>query len=285
MRKNPYLKDEQEFRPLLMRGSLGNNFLLAEDQTRQELLDLLKIPKTTYVLDGIHFDMIRPPTLNPNGLTNNVTVEMCATECTQELFFAVMHFNYSKFKDKKDSNKRPMERVTWFDCIAFCNELSIRLGYSPYYSLFDVKFGAYRNDPKSIESTEVEIVGGNGFRLPTESEWLFFAKAGTENAWSGTNNEEDLKDYAWYKENANAETHLVGSKKPNAWGMYDMSGNVCEWCEDDEQIKGSSISGEYAYKGGGWGGFATNLHSDVKTNHTPNSRYAHFGFRFARTIE
>ena len=72
----------------------------------------------------------------------------------------------------------------------------------------------------------------NGFRLPTEHEWKSFAKAGTQNAWSGTNLKSELGKYAWYEANSGDETNPVGEKLPNEWGLYDMAGNVEEWCWD-----------------------------------------------------
>ncbi len=288
MRKNPYLKDEQEFRPLLMRGSFGNNFLNTSLQMKQEIERLSSTTKETYTLNDISFDMVRSPSLNTKGIMFPTTnVEMCTTECTQGLFEEVMGFNYSNFKDKTDSATRPIENVSWFDCVAFCNELSIRLGYPPYYSLFGVTFGVHRtNAPKSIESAEVEIIGGNGFRLPTNEEWLAFAKAGTNNRWSGTNKVNKLWYHAWYKENANEETHPVATKKPNEWGMYDMSGNVSEWCWDKRNITGPNPSAFRTYRGGSLNSpTPEDLHLGNGFNLHPSLRGLSLGFRFARTIE
>ena len=284
MGQNPYLKDEQEFRPLLMRGSFGNKFLTTSEQARQELSLASAIPKKTYDLNGVSFDMVRPPLWEPDGTMPPIrNVEMCTTECTQELFEAVMGFNYARFKDQYDAVKRPIETVSWFECILFCNKLSEMLGYKLYYEISDVE---RELDDTTITGARVNIIGGNGFRLPTETEWLIFARAGTENEWSGTNNEKELGDYAWYKGNANGKTHPVATKKPNEWGMYDMTGNVEEWVWDKWDIRDVSPSASRVYRGGSWPKFhASNLRSAYRLKCSPSRRYDVLGFRFARTIE
>ena len=292
MRKNPYLKQEQEFKPLLMRGSFGNDFLNTNAQMQQEILNLAtETSKKTYNLNGMSFDMVLAPPLGTDGrISLAKNVEMCTTECTQGLFEGVMGFNYAKFKGKDDSAQRPIERVTWFDCIVFCNKLSDVFGYAPYYDIIAIEKENrnYAKDdyPKSIMSAEVNIIGGSGFRLPTETEWLIFARAGTENEWSGTNNEKELGDYAWYEENSGSETHPVATKKPNEWGMYDMSGNVEEWVWDKWDIRDTRTSASRVSRGGSWYNFyASELASADRSFNSPSYRNVYIGFRFARTIE
>jgi sulfatase modifying factor 1 len=293
MRKNPYLKDEQEFRPLLMRGSLGNNFLNTSLQMKQEIERLTSSTKETYTLNGISFDMVRPPSLGVNGtMPPTMNVEMCTTECTQELFKEVMGFNYSGFRgeDYSDSATRPVENVTWFDCIVFCNELSEMLGYASYYDVAKItKYRTFSFDKKgfikSIIDAEVNIVGGNGFRLPTAEEWITFAKAGTNNRWSGTNNENELWYYAWYEYNAFLETHPVATKKPNEWGMYDMSGNVAEWAWDKWDITDTGTSASRVLLGGSWDDNDRFLRAGICYNCYLGRSEPYQGFRFARTIE
>ena len=229
MRKNPYLKQEQDFRPLLMRGSFGNNFLTTSEQVQQELNFASETTKETYTLNGISFDMIRPPPLSWDGASFIAkNVQMCSTECTQELFEGVMGFNHSTYdlSGEWDCSKRPVEMVTWFDCIAFCNKLSEQFSYPPYYKISNIK---WKRSPyeESIQNAEVTIIGGKGFRLPTRKEWVFFAKAGTNNRWAGTDVEDEVGDYGWYVDNSDDETHPVATRKPNEWGIYDMVGNVC----------------------------------------------------------
>ena len=144
---------------------------------------------------------------------------ICKYEVTQEEWKAVMGNNPSKFK----GNKRPVENVSWVDCQEFIRKLN--------------------------------AMTGQNFRLPTGAEWFFAARGGKKSAnykYSGSNN---VNHVAWYSDNSKRETHPVGTKRPNELGIYDMSGNVKEWCQD------KSPSSEFALRlfcGGNcwlWAGF------------------------------
>ena len=100
-----------------------------------------------------------------------------------------------------------------------------------------------------------------GFRLPTEAEWEWAAKGGTEDKWAGTNDLAQLVNYAWYDANSGNKTHEVKKKQPNGYGLYDMSGNVQEWCWDWEDTLPNPLPADYAgpasgssriFRGGGW---------------------------------
>lgn len=154
---------------------------------------------------------------------------------TQELYEAVMGKNPSTFKDNPDTNekqeRRPVETVSYLEAIDFCEKLSEKCGFSSCYLN-----GNY-------------LSKSNGFRLPTEDEWNFVAKAENKNSYkyAGSNS---LYGIAWFKHNSKIKTHEVGKKKPvminDTEGIYDMNGNVCEWVMSNKTTeKGLFIGGSY----------------------------------------
>jgi formylglycine-generating enzyme required for sulfatase activity len=187
------------------------------------------------------------------------------TEVTQEQYERVMGTNPSEFKGDP---RRPVESVSWEDAVEFCRKLTER----------------ERSSGKS----------GQTYRLPTEAEWEYACRAGTTTKWCCGDDESALADYAWYSVNAGEKTHAVAQKKPNAWGLYDMHGNVWEWCADwygedyyaaspREDPTGPAAGSRRVIRGGGWFRGAGLCRAAFRYSYGPAFRYDYLGFRLART--
>jgi len=212
------------------------------------------------------------------------------TEVTQELFKKVMGFNPSGFQgyEYPNSNKKPVEKVSWYDAIMFCNKLSERCKKKPYYNISNVvykKDNVSKKELPNIEKANVTINSqANGFRLPLEKEWEYAAKAGTDNQYSGTNDPKKVGEVAWFddnsKSNGETQTHHIKGKRPNEWGFYDMTGNVHEWCWDKFEYD----SDTRAYRSGGYNSNPLFLQSDTQGYNPPNFRGSNTGFRISASL-
>ena len=227
---------------------------------------------------------------------------------TQRQYYSVMKVNPSTFEaDLAIGGNIPVECVSWYDAIVFCNRLSIREGFAPVYSISmstnpDDDYNRSTNPEDwivssgSIPTSNNGIWDGvrmedraNGYRLPTEAEWEYACRAGTTTAYN-------WGDYI-YSIQANygssvGSTTFVGSYAPNAWGLYDMHGNVLEWCWDWNGNYGSgqqmnpmgASSGSYrVLRGGSWSATAPAVRSAFRNLTTPPfDRHGNVGFRLVR---
>ncbi len=197
-------------------------------------------------------------------------------EVTQKEWGDVMGSNPSTFQGEN----LPVETVSWYDCVDYCNKRSVKEGLTPYYTIDKTTPDPKNeNDNDDLKWTVTINAGANGYRLPTEAEWAYAASGGQRSknyTYSGGNEADKV---AWYWENSgddrlggawnwpaveknNNRTKPVGGKEPNELGLYDMSGNVREWCWDwsaDAQGGGADPQGPdrgfaRIWKGGGWMG-------------------------------
>ena len=177
------------------------------------------------------------------------------TEVTQGQWKAVMGTNPSKFSNCGDDC--PVETVSWNDIQDFIRKLK-------------------------------QQEGGSKYRLPTESEWEYACRAGSTTAYCFGGSKGDLGSYVWYDTNSGSRTHPVGQKQPNAWGLYDMHGNVWEWCSDRygdyasgtvTDPEGPSSGDSRVFRGGSWYDYARNCRSANRDWYSPGERSRSLGFR------
>ncbi|MBP3962905.1 SUMF1/EgtB/PvdO family nonheme iron enzyme [Paenibacillus sp. DLE-14] len=161
-------------------------------------------------------------------------------------------------------SRLPAVNVSWLDAVKFCNLLSEREGLQPCYAMRPSGDVDWNRD-------------ADGYRLPTEAEWQYACKAGTAGYRYG-----ELDQIAWYAENAGGKVHEVGGKEPNAWGLYDMLGNVWEWCWDlyDEEVYGPYR----IFRGGSWAEEARGCGATCRRRSHPTFCIDDLGFRLARSI-
>lgn len=202
-------------------------------------------------------------------------------EVTQKDYFKLIGQNPSRFK----GDDLPVERVRWSDCINYCNQRSKQEGLTPCY---DLKTGKCD-------------FSANGYRLPTEAEWEYACRAGSTRDLHNKGGKKRIFDVAWLRKNSKESTHKVGSKKPNDWGLYDMYGNVAEWCNDyydakyysaspEKDPQGPEKAAKRVLRGGSWQDREKKISSFHRMFDDPETAdicqgYDTYGFRCVRRAE
>lgn len=206
--------------------------------------------------------------LRDDRIKQNWTVEiapflLAKFPVTQDFYFEITNESPSVFS----GDKRPVEMVSWRNAVIFCNILSDKTGLKPFYIINHI-------DKEEIESD----INADGYRLPTEAEWEYACRANMKSIRYG-----EMDRIGWYKDNSGGMTHDVGMMEPNPWGLYDMLGNVWEWCSD---VYDETVYGSYRiFRGGGWndserGCMATNR----RRSHPTLFKIDDLGFRIARNL-
>ncbi|MFM7116026.1 MAG: formylglycine-generating enzyme family protein [Planctomycetota bacterium] len=229
-------------------------------------MKLMLIPKGSFLMGSLESEEFHREEEVQHEVTLSSDFYLGITEVTQAQYQKVIGENPSYFEDDKvqgDSSNHPVERVSWGEAVEFCKKLS---------------------------DLPEEKGAGRVYRLPTEAEWEYACRAGSKSAYSFGDKRDSLDDYAWHYKKVDDKTHPVGQKKPNAWGLYDMHGNVWEWCIDwyGDYPKGAvsdpvGPNGGWlrVIRGGSWDGGAAVCRSAFRGGHKPSLRLSNGGFRVA----
>jgi formylglycine-generating enzyme required for sulfatase activity/tRNA A-37 threonylcarbamoyl transferase component Bud32 len=219
------------------------------------------------------------------------------TEVTQAQFSAVMGYNPSQFSSTGPGKRKMADQVTdrhpvvnlsWVDAIRFCNAMSRRDHLTPYYA----ESGRGQLPPQQVR---ILSVSGTGYRLPTEAEWEYACRAGSTTRYSRGDDPSEFEGDAWYQRNSGSMTHPVALKRSNALGLYDMHGNVAEWCWDWHLVdyyrdsilvdpRGPVQATTRVCRGGSWTSDHRGCRSAARDYKAPVRRENNLGFRVARNV-
>ena len=244
-------------------SSVSSNKITVSNQTGTNVAEMVQISGGKFMM-GDKEEVDAPP--------HEVVVSSFSMDknlVTQEQFQKIMGANPSRWK----GDKNPVEQLRWSDAVKFCNKRSELEGLQPCYDLKTLKCD----------------FDASGYRLPTEAEWEYACRAGTTTAYFFGDSPAKLGDYAWFQKNAGGRPRPVGQKQPNPWGLYDMVGNVWEWCNDyykadyyqespGENPRGPNEGEKMVLRGGAFKFSAENCRSGYRYNESPGSADVCFGY-------
>ncbi|MEU6878760.1 SUMF1/EgtB/PvdO family nonheme iron enzyme [Streptomyces sp. NPDC046712] len=224
----------------------------------------------THAYEGMEMISVPPGrvTLSDRRTQRRWSVEVAPYQLAS---FPVTQATYAQVTGQRPSTahgeRLPVEGVSWWDAVRFCNALSEREGFTPAY-----RFGG----EDAGEDIEWDATA-DGYRLPTEAEWEHACRAGSAGPRYGP-----LDEIAWYRGNSGEHLHEVGGRRPNAWGLHDMLGNVWDWCWD---VYDAEVYGSYrVLRGGGWFDEHWSCRASARRRSHPTFRVDDVGFRVARSI-
>ncbi len=252
------------------------------------------IPGGTFQMGSPSSEKCRYSSETQHQVTLTHKFEIMSTEVTQAQFSSLMSYSPSYFSSC--GGTCPVEKVNWHEAAAYANALSAQKGKAKCY--------ACTGSDGSVTCSEASTYAGKkvytcpGYRLPTEAEWEYAYRAGTSTAFynggitSCYGKDPNLDKIGWYDQNSSSKTHPVGGKAPNAWGLYDMAGNVWEWCHDRYGTYPSSsvtdpvgtAGSNRVKRGGGWYYYAAYARAADRYNSSPGDRNTYLGIRLARSV-
>ena len=264
---------------------------------------IAKIPESFVLIPAGIFQMGRTAGDSDEKPVHEVTLTkdfyMSKYEVTQaeyEQYCTTLSSNYG------DGDNYPAYYVSWYDALVYCNKRSINEGLTPCYRINEetdpTKWGTVPTSSNSTWNAVVCDWEADGYRLPTEAEWEYAARAGDSIVdtltYSGTSGVNILGEYAWYDSNSDSTTHKVGTRKANAFGLYDMSGNVYEWCwncytnsydtttDGGNDPTGALSGSSRVFRGGGWNSTSAGCSVSSRRNFNPYDGNYNLGFRLVR---
>jgi len=277
----------------------GNNNNNGNPITSPTGIEMVSIPAGTFTMGSPTSETNRSSGETQHSVTLSA-FSMSKYQVTQEQYQTVMGSNPSNFTtaivgESGTPGKLPVERVSWYDVLVFCNKLSIKEGLSPAYSISGktnpAEWGTVPSSSNTTWNAVVIVDGSTGYRLPTEAQWEYACRAGTTTVYNTGDTISD--NTGWYISNSGSKTHEVGKKPANAWGLYDMHGNVYEWCWDwynssyyssspTNDPMGASSETSRVIRGGSFYHSAEDLRSASRSCLDPYGGAYALGFRLAR---